>query len=199
MEAIFGSVEHAVHVSFYIQSLEPRRSGGLRVVLIRALEDLGELSGSQQRFLDYLRGEPSATINFGGLTGDEVRAQCAMIVDAVSSHLRPELRYVVWLRHAYGATRKNGVFGFAPYVWPSTGLSSKKACIALLAAHAYPQQRERELSYPEIQRETGVALRTLERAGFKIRKHVRISHDEAMERLAPMFERDGVCKVSETA
>lgn len=82
MEAIFGSTGQAVHVAFMVMSQPAMQDAPLRKALIRALESI-HLEGGQREWLDQLRGTPSESVNFGGLSGDEVRAQCVMITQAV--------------------------------------------------------------------------------------------------------------------
>lgn len=82
MEAIFGSTGQAVHVAFMVMSQPAMQDAPLRKALIRAMESI-RLDGHQNDWLAQLRGAPSETVNFGGLNGDEVRAQCVMITQAV--------------------------------------------------------------------------------------------------------------------
>lgn len=82
MDTIFASTGQAVHVAFMVMSQPAMQAAPFRKALIRAMESI-HLEGHQREWLDQLRGAPSETVNFGGLTGDEVRAQCVMITQAV--------------------------------------------------------------------------------------------------------------------
>lgn len=100
-EAVFENVGQAVHVSFLIMAQEAKQDAPLRAALIRAMESV-QLSGRQRCWLDQLRGASSGSINFGGLDGNEVRAQCAMVLQAVK-HRLPKTE--MWLLQAkYGQT-----------------------------------------------------------------------------------------------
>jgi hypothetical protein len=90
MDAVFGSTGQAVHVAFLVMSQEATQDAPLRKALIRVLESI-RLEGKQRTWLDQLRGAPSESINFGGLTSTEVRAQCAMITQAVKQLPPPEM------------------------------------------------------------------------------------------------------------
>jgi hypothetical protein len=218
LNAIFQSTEQALHVGFLVTSLPSRQKNAFRVALIQALEALPKLGKDQEKFLSYLRGEASSsTVDFGGLTSDEVRAQCAMVVACVRDQLPEPEQYAAWIRYARGipaqpktAQRaadpgippsmewKRGVFGMATYLRPSVNLQNRETIMALIAAHAFPNQREKEFTYQSISKHYGVPVRTLERAAFTIRKRLRGLENQAVERLKPMFERDGLVEAEDT-
>lgn len=101
METVFGSTAQAVHVAFLVMAQEAMQDAPLRKALIRVMESINLKSGTQRHWLDQLRGEKSDSINFGGLDGNEVRAQCAMITQAVKQLPAPEM----WVLQAkYGQT-----------------------------------------------------------------------------------------------
>lgn len=101
MGAVFGSTAQAVHVAFLVMGQEAMQDAPLRKALIRVMESIKLQSGTQRHWLAQLRGERSGTINFGGLDGNEVRAQCAMITQAVKQLPAPEM----WaLQAKYGET-----------------------------------------------------------------------------------------------
>lgn len=85
-QAIFESAGQAVHVAFLIMAQDAKQDAPLRAALIRAMESI-RLSGKQRAWLDELRGAASGNINFAGLDGNEVRAQCAMVTQAVKNRL----------------------------------------------------------------------------------------------------------------
>jgi hypothetical protein len=99
MEAIFGSTGQAVHVAFMVMSQPAMQDAPLRKALIRALESI-HLEGQQREWLDQLRGTPSESVNFGGLSGDEVRAQCVMIIQAVK-HLPDAEKWTLQAKYGY--------------------------------------------------------------------------------------------------
>lgn len=99
MKAIFASTGQAVHVAFMVMSQPAMQDAPLRKALIRAMETI-RLEGHQHEWLQQLRGAPSETVNFGGLSGDEVRAQCVMITQAVK-HLPPAERWTLQAKYGY--------------------------------------------------------------------------------------------------
>lgn len=216
MTGIFNSVEQALHVSFLIISMPARQKNTFRMALIQALEAVGKLSDRQESFLAYLRGEKSGTVNFSGLSGDEVRAQCAMVVATVADQLPEAERNALWVRFARGIPArpktatvaadpgvppsiewKRGVFGIANDLRDVLTMSNRQAIVALIVAHSLPHQREKEFSYENLSKEFGIPVRTLERAAFTIRKRLRLLERQAVDRLEPLFERGGVVAVDE--
>jgi hypothetical protein len=100
-QAIFRDAGQAVHVAFLVMAQEAMQDAPFRKALIRAMESI-HLDKGQTHWLDQLRGEKSGAINFEGLSGGEVRAQCAMITQAVKTNLPPVERWV--LQAKYGET-----------------------------------------------------------------------------------------------
>lgn len=90
MDTIFVNVGQAVHVAFMVMSQPAMQAAPMRKALIRAMESI-QLGEHQREWLEQLRGTPSESVNFGGLTGDEVRAQCIMITESVKHLPRAEM------------------------------------------------------------------------------------------------------------
>ncbi|MCA3186863.1 MAG: hypothetical protein INH13_25220, partial [Cupriavidus sp.] len=87
-EAIFRSTEQALHVSYLVLSMPPRQGAPFRNMLIQLLEALEETTNQQQAWLEQLRGVAAgSTINFAGLSPDEIRGQCSMVTGAVRDRL----------------------------------------------------------------------------------------------------------------
>lgn len=93
-EAIFASTGQAVHVAFLIMAQPAQQDGPLRKALIRVMESI-QLTSNQRHWLDELRGASGGTVNFGRLDGNDIRAQCAMITQAVATSLPPAERWVL--------------------------------------------------------------------------------------------------------
>lgn len=98
--AIFENAGQAVHVAFLIMSQEATQDAPLRKAIIKAMESV-KLDNGQRHWLDQLRGEGGGTVNFEGLQGSEIRAQCVMITQAVKK-LPPAEMWV--LQAKYGQT-----------------------------------------------------------------------------------------------
>ncbi|WP_194720808.1 hypothetical protein [Noviherbaspirillum malthae] len=193
-EPIFTSTGQALAVAFLVMAHEPRQGSPFRKAILQIMESLETMTKSQQAWFDQLQGVRSAssTINFGGLTSDEIRAQCSMITQTVYDHLPDPERFAVLARFAYQVEKAQGVAGLAEYVRPSIRITDQIAIRALVYGHTTPKQREKGLSYTEISRERGIPVITLRRTAAVIAKTTRLLEDMAIERLTPMFARDGV-------
>jgi len=101
-QAIFENAGQAVHVAFLVMSQPAMQDAPFRKALIRVMESIKLADGNQRNWLDQLRGQKSGTINFSGLSGADVRAQCALITQAVVTNLPPIERWV--LQAKYGRT-----------------------------------------------------------------------------------------------
>lgn len=99
-QPIFENAGQAVHVAFLIMAQEATQDAPLRKAIIKAMESI-KLDNGQRHWLDQLRGAGGGTVNFEGLQGSEIRAQCAMITQAVKKLPSVEM----WVLQAkYGQT-----------------------------------------------------------------------------------------------
>ncbi|GGI16418.1 hypothetical protein [Oxalicibacterium faecigallinarum] len=96
--AIFTSVGQALHVAYLIMASDARQDSPLRKALVRMMSDI-DLSAQQTEWLNQLRGEATGTVNFAGLSADDVRAQCALIVSAVDSKLMAQEKWVIHAKY----------------------------------------------------------------------------------------------------
>lgn len=100
--AIFENAGQAVHVAFLIMAQEATQDAPLRMALIRIMESIKLDTGNQRHWLNQLRGERGGSVNFEGLSSGDIRAQCALITQAVTTNL-PEIERWV-LQAKYGQT-----------------------------------------------------------------------------------------------
>jgi hypothetical protein len=192
-QAIFESTGQAIHVAFLIMAHEPRQGSPFRNALLRIMEAIEHPTKGQREWMAQLRGEGGAgTINFEGLTSDEIRAQCAMITQAVRDHLPDPERFAILSRFAYQVEKAEGIAGLAEYVQPLLKIRDIWAIRALIYAHTMPHQRERGLSYLEISKDRGIPVITLRRSAGVIAGTTRKLEAMAVERLRPMFTKHGV-------
>lgn len=134
-QAIFENAGQAVHVAFLVMAQEAMQDAPFRKALIRVMESI-HLDGTQTHWLDQLRGEKSGSINFEGLSGGDVRAQCAMITQAVKTNLPPIERWV--LQAKYGETEFEDVV--------DDGEGAATAVVALERARAKVRSLRMKLS-----------------------------------------------------
>lgn len=99
-QPIFENTGQAVHVAYLIMAQEATQDAPLRKAIIKAMESV-KLDNGQRHWLDQLRGTGGGTVNFEGLQGSEIRAQCVMITQAVKKLPHVEM----WVLQAkYGQT-----------------------------------------------------------------------------------------------
>lgn len=108
-QPIFENAGQAVHVAFLVMAQEAIQDAPLRMALIRIMESIKLENGNQRNWLDQLRGTASGSVNFEGLSSGEVRAQCAMITQAVRTKLPDQERWV--LQAKFGQSEFEDVAG----------------------------------------------------------------------------------------
>ena len=194
MNAIFRSTAQALHVSYIVLSMPTRQGAPFRNMLIHMLEDLDDLTHQQQVWLDQLRGTPgSGTVNFGGLSPDEIRAQCSMITAAVRDRLPEPERNAIWARYAYQVERANGVRGLASYYQSLIGVGNDMAMLALVwRRYAGKERADQDFSFRQIAAECGGSKSTYERANKVLTAHLRALEERADETLTASFRAHGV-------
>jgi hypothetical protein len=193
MTAIFQNTSHALHVSFLVMAHEPRQATSLCRALLQMMEAIEKPTRMQLDWMARLRGDgKGGTVDFGGLTGDEIRAQCAMITQTVRDHLTVPEQAVILCRYAIQLEKAKGVADLAAYVQPMLDFSDDISIKALVYGHLQPHQRKKGLSYQEISAERGISVKTLRNAAAIIAKTAARLEAMAIDRLAPMFLRDGV-------
>lgn len=215
-EAIFDNAGQAVHVAFLVLAQEAIQEAPLRKALIRAMESI-QLTNNQRNWLDELRGTPSGTLNFGDLDGNEVRAQCAMITQAVKTKLpKPEM----WVlqakygqtdfeeledgqlpvlmparrRWAFSAERIEAIQGLSDWFQPLFPKLKPFAVDCLLGRH-FANHKKLEISVRDIAASFGGSRMSYQRAAKKIAEHLRDLEHNALGRLEVPFKKQGVISV----
>jgi hypothetical protein len=193
MDGIFKNTQQALSVAYLVMSEPVREKMAFRLALIRIIESIGTLNRRQAAFLDYLYGEKEGTVNFEGLTPLEIRGQCSMITAAVRHHVKKGQQAAIIIRHGRGEEKKAAVIWMSRQLRAKLNITSTDAIRYLVAEQSLPKdERDPEKTFKYISEQTGVAVRTLERAAVMIRKHLRELENSAYDSLTPMFERDGL-------
>lgn len=198
-DAVFENVGQAVHVSFLIMAQEAKQDAPMRAALIRAMESV-QLSGRQRCWLDQLRGESSGSINFGGLDGNEVRAQCAMVLQAVK-HRLPEME--MWVlqakygqtdfedvdgkrRFAFSVERIVAIKGLADWFRPMFPTISPRAIDCMLG-RLFANHKQLDITVRDLAKSFGGNHMTYQRASKKMKTHLLQLEQLAFDRLTPSF------------
>lgn len=172
----------------------------MRAALLSMMEATPRLSAAQADWYDELRGSASGTIDFSGLTSDDIRAQCALIVSAVRSKLPAPEMWAVQARHAatesetvdgrkrfaFSLERINAVQGLSSWLLPSFPRIPALA-MDCLVAKVYANHSKTQISYRDLERSFGKTHTTFARAAKEIKQHLRKLELAAVERLTPYF------------
>lgn len=192
-DAIFQTTGQALATSFLIVASPVRQDGILRAALMRMIEALENPTPAQLQHLADLRGARSDSIDFGGLTSDEIRAQCAMVVQSVTDHLPAPERAAVIGAYTRRPMEKVEVTRYlSEYLKPGFDVvSGQRFMLDYCVLRCLPTNddtKARKLA-PEI---FGVTPRTL--AGYvrELRKRINQLRSMGESRLEPIFIRHGV-------
>lgn len=204
MDAVFKDTRQALHIAFAVLSQEPRGESVLTKGLIRMLEAMADLTPRQEMWLNQLRGERSGTVNFVGLTSDEIRAQCADVISAVRTKLHHAEQWAVMARFGqmtvvldpesgeqmtfFPPERAVAIQQLATWVQQSFATISASALECMLVK-VFANHEKMQVTFRELAKEFGGNHMTYHRAY----PHLRLQMDElentAIARLRPYFER----------
>ena len=213
--AIFENAGQAVHVAFLILSQEAIQDAPLRAALIRVMESMRLTDGNLRDWLDQLRGTPGGAVNFSGLTGGEIRAQCAMITQAVKTHLpniemwvlqakfgqtdfedsRPSDRQLPApapvRRWAFSAERIAAIQGLSDWFAPMFP-RIKPLAVDCMLGRLFANHKKLDITSRDIAASFGGNHTQYLRASKKMKEHLRIIEERAIDRLEIIFMRQGV-------
>ncbi|WP_443113301.1 hypothetical protein [Herbaspirillum seropedicae] len=164
-----------------------------------------QLTPGQVEWFSSLKGTPAGTIDFSGLTDDEIRAQCAMIVSAVRSKLPVAEMNVVLAR--YGATeyedvegrrrwsfsreRADAILALADWMRPML-VNVPPMAVDMLLARQFANHVKTKISVRDMAASFGCSKSTFHRASAVVREHVLQLESLARDRLHPYFVEQGV-------
>lgn len=208
-EAIFQTTGQALHVAFLIMSVEARQESPLRRALLQIMGQQEELTKKQQDWMNQLIGEGSGTVNFGGLSSDEVRAQCAMVTQSVKDHLPAPEMHVIHARfipteleeldggrkrYYFSQERVDAVKALSEYV--KAGYSAiKLEAIDCLVAKVFVEHSKTEISFRDLAQSFQTNHMVYARAFPKIKATMKMLETMAINRLTPYFEATGLIEL----
>ncbi len=211
MKAVFETTGQALHVSYLVMSQEARQGGPLRKALLQLMESLDNLTPVQTRWMRQLQGEASGTVNFGGLTGDEIRAQCAMVTQYVKDHLPAPEMHVVHARFIptsfevlgrdqegrevkrfyFSQDRVTAIVGLAQF-WSQSFPGISAAGLEMMIARAFVNHAKVSISLRELAASFGGNHMTYQRAYKVLQARLRELEANAVRRMTPHFEATGL-------
>jgi hypothetical protein len=98
--AVFESTGQAIHVAYAILAQPAFHDNMTRRALMGMLTAMPFLPPRLSLWLDRLRGSPSETVHFEGLSPYDVRAQCSMVISAVRTKLPPPEMWALQAKYA---------------------------------------------------------------------------------------------------
>lgn len=206
MDAVFTSTGQALHVSFLVMAMEPRQDAPLRKALLQIMSSLDHLTATQTQWMKQLQGEASGAVNFAGLTGDEIRAQCAMVTQAVKGKLPAPERMVIHARFIptaqelvgregttpiyrfyYSQDRVDAIQGLTEYLAKNfPGL--KHGALDMMIAKAFINHSEIGIPFRALADAFGGNHTAYIRAYAKLKGELKTLEEMAIRRLTPYFE-----------
>lgn len=181
-EAIFRSITQALHVSFLMGTLPVTQKGNTQVAIERLMEEAGVRTEAMR----------DGTLNFAGMSPMEVRGQCAMVRGAVTHHCAPIERHAIHAWFAHDASKAEGVRQLRDYCAPQFTIESPTAQM-LIVWHVHAQGRARDMCTERaIAGEHQLSQSTVHRNIVKVAKAASMLRRRGLDRLEPMFVRDGV-------
>ena len=174
---IFKSTDQALHVSFLIASLPATQKSIMQAIYE---QNIGN------------RHTEASTINTSGLNALEFRGQCAMVCQAVDTHLAmPPERYAIKAFLGHQTVKAEGVRGIAQYMEPVVGFSG----MALLATawNVFGTKSQRKgLGVREIAETYGMSKDKVARAASKIHKTAHDLRNRGVAGLEDYFKKTGL-------
>jgi hypothetical protein len=192
MDAIFQTTGQALHVAYLMLSLPATQKNAMRTALIQAMEFSPRLSHGQAEWLDQLRGTPSSTVNFGGLSMLEVRGQCSLITSAVKTRLPTAERGAILARFGVGKEKEDGVKLLMRYARRACGIDAYGPVYTIAARHYVSKVRREGLSLRAIADAYGLSKHAVDAAARWMASHFASLEMMAMKRLQAVFLADGL-------
>ncbi|WP_136419959.1 hypothetical protein [Herbaspirillum sp. ST 5-3] len=210
--AIFESTGQAIHVAYTIMSQPAQQDSMLRKSLVRILDAMSNLSPRLSAWLGQLRGEPSGTVHFDGLSSNDVRAQCALILLAVRTRLPdPEMwalqaKYCMTeyedigkkRRYAFSGEKAVAIKALSDWLVQTSAFADVPSSVMdCMVAKFYANHAKTEISFRQLAKTFGGDHLKYFRAYGKVKKILRPLEDMAVNRLSPYFAEQGIVMAHE--
>lgn len=209
-QGIFQDAGQAVHVAFVVLGQEASHGTPFRTALLRVMEQ-STLDVGQQHWLDQLRGDRAGTVDFVGLSTLDVRAQCALIAQAIKK--LPEVE--MWVLQAkYGQTDFEDVAGVRRFAFSAEriaaihGLSKwmapmfsriKPLALDCMLGRMFANHKRIDISARDLAAQFGGCHKKYIRASYKMKNHLRMLEEKAIARLGPYFAEHGLIREDSVA
>jgi hypothetical protein len=210
-EGMFKDVTHALHVAYLVMSTEARQDCTTRAALLKMMEYAEDpLTAAQADWFEELRGVASQSLNFKGLSSDDIRAQCALIVSAVRSKLPAPEMYAMEARFtqtefedvkgvrrfAFSREKAAAIQALADWLRPSVG-NLPALALDCLVAKQYANHSRTAISYRDLANSFKMSHTTFIRAGTKVKANLAALEVSAAKRLQNHFVQQGILREPE--
>lgn len=189
---IFQSVNQAVHFAFLMEAMETSCESIMSKILRAHLMSLG------------IWRDNVSTVSFCGLNPMEIRGQCAMIRSAVVNHLPNPYSWALIAKYSlirfsgsfqnqgafFTADRSNAIKNLAKYFMPE--FDTHIGVLLMLVTRHVCEVRSERPTLQEIAMLYQVSEMTCSRYGKRIASCLNEIEAQAIDRLAEIFERDGL-------
>jgi hypothetical protein len=203
--AVFGDVSQAVHVAYMVMAQGASQGAPMRKALLRVMEEVRLASEEQRHWLDQLRGERNTTVNFEGLSSLDIRAQCALVAQAVRTKLPDAERWVLQAKYghtdfedadggrrfAFSAERIAAIQGLSQWLEPLLPKIPQLALDCMLG-RLYANHSKIDISSRDLAEQFGGNHTQYLRAAKKMKEHLRALEAQALARLEPHFAQHGL-------
>lgn len=183
-DAVFRTVGQALHVAYTILSQPPMGRGNTQAVIEQLMRDAGVLR----------EVERDGTVNLRGLSGLEVRGQCAMIRGAVLHHCTgPEIHAIQgW--YAHDASKAEGVRFLREWFAEQFTIQMPEAqmLVTWRANVTEDSKAAKFCSVRDIEGQYHIPRSTAQRNVAAISKRCRALRSQGERRLEPMFIAHGL-------
>jgi len=205
-EGMFKDVTHALHVAYLVMSTEARQDCTTRAALLKMMEYAeAPLTAAQADWFEELRGVASQSLNFKGLSSDDIRAQCALIVSAVRSKLPPPEMYAMEARFtqtefedvqgvrrfAFSREKGTAIRALSDWLRPSVG-NLPSLALDCLVAKQYANHSRTLISNRDLEASFRLSRMTFARAETKIKASIRALELSGAKRLQLHFIQQGI-------
>jgi hypothetical protein len=204
---VFESTGQAIHVAFTIMAQPAQQDCVLRKSLIRMLDSMNVLSPQLTNWMEQLRGTPSDTVHFDGLSSYDVRAQCSLILLAIETRLPEPERWALCAkysatdhegpkdkrRYAFSKVKSEAIKSLSDWIVES-GLLSEIPRLAMdcMVAKFYANHAKTEISFRVLAKSFGGNHMAYKRAFDNVKARLRPLELMAVQRLSPYFEAQGI-------
>jgi hypothetical protein len=182
--AVFRSVSQALHIAFLMEYLPATEKSNTQHVIELMMINSGVRLPSRE----------DGSVNFSGLSRQEVRDQCTNVRGMVRHHCQPMQMHAIhaWFADQNAPEKIQAIYALRQHCTASFTIEGRDAQL-LMMWHIHAQGRLRDqVTERAIAAEQALSQSTVHRNIVAVSRVVCALRRSGMDRLASMFERDGL-------